>query len=107
MESSCGVRRLWDIVASPCHQLARQRPSATALLFIHYYVGMDGRLLQTPQSDRRAFRVDADTVHVKRTDEGFLVMIKEPWEIFFEGVVQLSNDFLGSGRARRELESRD
>jgi hypothetical protein len=68
---------------------------------------MDGRLLQTPLSHRRAFRVDADTVHLKWTDEGFLVIIKEPWEIFFKGVVQLSNDFLGSRRARPELESRD
>jgi hypothetical protein len=100
MESSCGVRRLWDIVASPCHQLARQRPSATALLFIHYYVGMDGRLQQTPLSHLSAFRVEADTVQLNWTDEGFLVIIKEPWEIFFKWVVQLSNDFLGSARDR-------
>jgi hypothetical protein len=80
----------------------RHRPFIYSLLCWH------GRAIAANSAaHRRAFRVDADTVHLKRTDEGFLVMIKEPWEIFFEGDVQLSNDFLGSGRARRELESRD
>jgi hypothetical protein len=105
MESSRGVRRLWDIVVSPCHQLARRWLSAPAPLFIHYYVGTDRRLLQTPLSHRRAFRVDADTVYLKRTDEGFLVMIKEPWKIFFEGVEQLSDKLLVAGRVQPELES--
>ena len=37
------------------------------------------------------FHVAADTVHLKRTSEGFLVITKDPWEIFFEGVDQLSD----------------
>src|SRR5262249_12378730 len=38
----------------------------------------------------KEFRVMADTVHLKRTEEGFLVITKDPWEIFFEGVALLS-----------------
>ena len=37
----------------------------------------------------KEFRIDADTVYLKRTSEGFLVITKEPWEIFFDGVEQL------------------
>jgi antitoxin VapB len=55
----------------------------------------------------KEFRVEADTVHLKRTAEGFLVITKEPWEIFFEGVEQLSDQFLGGERVQPELESRD
>jgi antitoxin VapB len=55
----------------------------------------------------KEFRVDADTVHLKRTDDGFLVITKEPWEIFFEGVEQLSEKFFGGERVQPELESRD
>src|SRR5205814_8841631 len=53
------------------------------------------------------FRVVADIVHLKRTVEGFLVITKDPWEIFFEGVEQLSDKFLGIRRVQPELESRD
>jgi antitoxin VapB len=55
----------------------------------------------------KEFRVEADTVHLKRTDEGFLVITKEPWDVFFEGVEQLSDRFMGGGRVQPELESRD
>jgi antitoxin VapB len=55
----------------------------------------------------KEFRVDADTVHLKRTAEGFLVITKDPWEIFFEGVEQLSDDFFKRERIQPELESRD
>jgi antitoxin VapB len=34
----------------------------------------------------KEYRVDADTVHLKRTAEGFLVITKDLWEIFFEGL---------------------
>jgi antitoxin VapB len=54
----------------------------------------------------KEFRVDADTVHLKRTAEGFLVITKDPWEIFFEGVEQLSDKFLAWERVQPELESR-
>jgi antitoxin VapB len=55
----------------------------------------------------KEFRVEADTVHLKRTGEGFLVITREPWEIFFEGVEQLSDNFLSGERVQPELESRD
>ena len=42
----------------------------------------------------KEFRVDADTVHLKRTAEGFFLITKDPWETFFEGVEQLSDKFL-------------
>jgi antitoxin VapB len=55
----------------------------------------------------KEFRVAVDTVHLKRTAEGFLVITKDPWEIFFEGVEELSDAFLSSERVQPELESRD
>jgi antitoxin VapB len=55
----------------------------------------------------KEFRVEADTVRLKRAGEGFLVMTRDLWEIFFEGVEQLSDRFLAGGRVQPELESRD
>ena len=54
----------------------------------------------------KEFRVDTDTVRLKRTAEGFLVITKDPWEVFFEGVEQLSDKFMGGERVQPELESR-
>jgi antitoxin VapB len=55
----------------------------------------------------KEFRVETDTVHLRRTSEGFLVITKDPWEVFFEGVEQLSDGFLAGERVQPELESRD
>jgi antitoxin VapB len=55
----------------------------------------------------KEFRVESDTVLLKRTSEGFLVITKDPWEIFFEGVEQLSDKFMRNERVQPELESRD
>jgi antitoxin VapB len=55
----------------------------------------------------KEFRVEADAVRLKRTSEGFLVITKDPWDVFFEGVEQLSDEFLGSERVQPRLESRD
>lgn len=38
----------------------------------------------------REFRVDADEVFLKRTREGFLVMTKDPWDLFYEGIAEMS-----------------
>jgi antitoxin VapB len=54
----------------------------------------------------KEFRVEADTVYLKRTAEGFLVITKDPWEIFFEGVEEISDKFLGNERVQPNLESR-
>jgi antitoxin VapB len=54
----------------------------------------------------KEFRVDTDEVHLRRTDEGFLVLTKDPWDVFFEGVEQLSDEFLARERIQPPLESR-
>ncbi len=55
----------------------------------------------------KEFRVDVDVVLLKRTAEGFLVIIKDPWDVFFEGVEKLSDNFFIGGRVQPRLESRD
>ena len=55
----------------------------------------------------KEFRVEAKEVHLKWTAEGFLVITKDPWDVFFEGVEQLSDDFMSGGRVQPPLESRD
>jgi len=37
-------------------------------------------------------------VYLKKTTEGFLVIPREPWEVFLEGVANLSDDFMSAGR---------
>ena len=54
----------------------------------------------------KEFRVETDVVHLKRTSEGFLVITKDPWDVFFEGVEQLSDDFLAGVRVEPPLEER-
>jgi antitoxin VapB len=55
----------------------------------------------------REFRVANNEVYLKRTREGFLVIPRDPWELFFEGVEELSNDFLRGGRRQPETECRE
>ncbi len=55
----------------------------------------------------KEFRVETDQVRLKRTAEGFLVITKDPWDVFFEGVEELSDQFMSSGRVQPPLESRD
>jgi antitoxin VapB len=46
----------------------------------------------------KEFRVDCEVVYLKRTAEGFLVMQRDPWDVFLEGVAELSDDFMAEGR---------
>jgi antitoxin VapB len=46
----------------------------------------------------KEFRVAADEVYLKRTPDGFLVIARDPWDIFFEGVAELSDGFMRGGR---------
>ena len=54
----------------------------------------------------KEFRVETDEVYLKRTAEGFLVIPRDPWELFFEGVQELSDDFMGEGRAQPPVQKR-
>jgi len=53
------------------------------------------------------FHVDADQVSIKKTDEGFLVLTKDPWESFYEGVDELSDEFMSDGRQQPAVELRN
>ena len=55
----------------------------------------------------KEFRVNTEEVHLKRTSDGFLVITRDPWDVFFEGVEQLSDDFLSTERVQPPLETRD
>lgn len=46
----------------------------------------------------KEFRVEGDEVYLKKTAEGFLVITRDPWDLFFEGVRELSDDFMAGGR---------
>ncbi len=46
----------------------------------------------------KEFRVENDEVYLKKTPEGFMVIARDPWEIFFEGVEELTDDFMAGGR---------
>lgn len=53
----------------------------------------------------RDFRVGTDEVFLKRTAEGFLVIERDPWELFEEGCRELSEDFMAE-RVQPPLEDR-
>ena len=54
----------------------------------------------------KEFRVEAAEVHLKKTPEGFLVIARDPWSIFFEGVAELSDNFMVGGRRQPEPQPR-
>jgi len=54
----------------------------------------------------KEFRVNAKEVYLKKTPEGFLVIPRDPWELFFEGVRELSDGFLAKPRRQPRLEKR-
>jgi antitoxin VapB len=70
-----------------------------------------GKIFKTGRSQAirlpKEFRVDAEEVRLKRMADGFLVVTKDPWDVFFEGVDELSNEFMKGGRMQPPLESRD
>ena len=55
----------------------------------------------------REFRVSGKEVYLKKTPEGFLVMEKDPWAVFWEGIAKLTPDSLNWERDRRPAEERD
>ena len=46
----------------------------------------------------KEFRVDADEVYLKKVPEGFVVIARDPWEVFHEAAEKLSDNFMASGR---------
>lgn len=55
----------------------------------------------------KEFRVSTEEVYLKKTPEGFLVIERDPWEIFLEGVAELSDDFMADGRQQPPEQERD
>jgi antitoxin VapB len=54
----------------------------------------------------KEFRVDSAEVYLKKTPEGFLVTVRDPWDIFLEGVTELSDDFMAGGRRQPRTQKR-
>lgn len=54
----------------------------------------------------KEFRVDVDEVYLRRTPEGFLVIAKDPWELFYEGIEEVSDDFMKAGRRQPDTQQR-
>jgi antitoxin VapB len=46
----------------------------------------------------KEFRVEAAEVYLKKTPERFLVIPRDPWEVFLDGVAELSDNFMAEGR---------
>lgn len=55
----------------------------------------------------RQFRLETSEVYLKKTPEGFLVIPRDPWEVFLEGVEELSEDFMAEGRQQPPTQTRD
>ena len=46
----------------------------------------------------KEFRVSGTQVYLRRTPEGILITERDPWELFWEGIAELSDDFMADGR---------
>jgi antitoxin VapB len=54
----------------------------------------------------KEFRVNSAEVYLKKTSEGFLVIPRDPWEIFLEGVEELPADFMAASRRQPPQQKR-
>ena len=54
----------------------------------------------------KEFLVEADQVFLKKTKTGFLVLPGDPWALFEEGVRELSDSFMESGRDQSKTQPR-
>ena len=50
----------------------------------------DSQAIELPED----FHVDVDEVVLEKTPEGFLVIPRDPWELFHEAAEKLSDEFL-------------
>ncbi len=55
----------------------------------------------------KQFRVNTAEVYLKKTSEGFLVIPRDPWEVFLEGVHELSDEFMAKGRQQPETQTQN
>lgn len=55
----------------------------------------------------KQFRVNTAEVYLKKTADGFLVIPRDPWEVFLEGVQELSDGFMAEGRRQPETQKRN
>ena len=55
----------------------------------------------------KQFRVKTAEVYLKKTPEGFLAITRDPWEVFREGVQELSDDFMAKGRQQPKTQTRN
>ena len=53
----------------------------------------------------KRYRFDCSEVNVRRTEDGLLLTEKGPWELFREGLDELTDDFM-SERVQPRLENR-
>ncbi len=54
----------------------------------------------------KEFRVEGSEVYLKQTPDGFLVLARDPWDVFMAGVQELPDDFMAEGRRQPALETR-
>ena len=54
----------------------------------------------------KEFRVESGEVYLKKTPEGFLVIPRDPWDVFFEGIEELPADFMAEGRRQPAIQAR-
>ena len=55
----------------------------------------------------KEFRVETDEVYLRRTPEGFLVVPRNPWDVFEEGIEEISDAFFEGGRRQPEQQDRN
>ncbi len=55
----------------------------------------------------KQFRLETSEVFLKKTPEGFLVIARDPWEVFLEGIEELSDDFMAEGRQQPDSQTRN
>lgn len=55
----------------------------------------------------KEFRVESEEVYLKKTSEGFLVIPRDPWEVFLEGVNELSDKFFAEKREQPSVQNRE
>jgi antitoxin VapB len=55
----------------------------------------------------RDFRVNGTEVYIKRVPEGILIMERDPWEIFREGIAEMPEGAFEWKREQPPLQERD